>query len=83
MILVISRVRAARFLLPRHLFPGNITRGVTFSKEKVIRRDDFPVSVLFRRPRALYILFFLRNVNDFGDIACARGTISAPAPPFS
>ena len=34
MILVISRVRAARFLLPRHLFSENVTHGVTFLKKK-------------------------------------------------
>ena len=50
----IPGARAAQLLRSRHLFSENITRGVTFSKKKVIRRDDFPVSVLFRRPRALY-----------------------------
>ena len=56
MILVISRVRAARFLLPRHLFPENITRGVTFSKKKSSGAMNF-LFRYFSDVRGHYIVF--------------------------
>ena len=67
MILVISRVRAARFLLPRHLFSENITRGVTFLKK------SHPAGLLFKKSGAAGPRKISKNMQRFCRVPAIPG----------